>query len=104
MSAPETAIDNMAKGQALKRQAPTGTEYCPEGCVRIGVFFDGTGNNYHKDKLTTDPMNPPKKGRAPSNVAKLWEVYKEDAAPAQLDGDVLKPHATGVQRTTGRRR
>jgi|GEM_PF-5063848 len=78
MSAAETAIDNMAKGQALERKAPTGTEYCPEGCVRIGVFFDGTGNNYHKDKLTTDPMNPPKKGRAPSNVAKLWEVYKEE--------------------------
>jgi hypothetical protein len=78
MSAPETAIDNMAKGQALPRSAPTGTEVCPEGCVRIGVFFDGTGNNYHKDKLTTDPMNPPKKGRAPTNVAKLWEVYKEE--------------------------
>ncbi|MBK9262778.1 MAG: DUF2235 domain-containing protein [Polyangiaceae bacterium] len=78
MSAAETAIDNMAKGQALPRQAPTGTEVCPEGCVRIGVFFDGTGNNYHKDKNTTDPMNPPKDGRAPSNVAKLWEVYKEE--------------------------
>lgn len=83
MSAAETAIDNMAKGQALARSTPSGTKECPKGVIRIGVFFDGTGNNYHKDKLTTDDMNPPKKGRAPTNVAKLWEVYQES-------GTVLK--------------
>ncbi len=76
MSAAETAIDNMAKGQALPRSAPTGTEVCPEGCVRIGVFFDGTNNSMHRDRTTND-MDPPKGASAISNVVKLYDVYKE---------------------------
>lgn len=77
MSAAETAIDNMAKGQALPRSAPTGTEICPEGCVRIGVFFDGTNNSMYRDRATDD-MNPPEGANAISNVVKLYDVYKEE--------------------------
>jgi hypothetical protein len=77
MSAPETAIDNMAKGQALPRQAPTGTEVCPEGCVRIGVFFDGTGNSMYRDRATDDMVANPDVN-AISNVVKLYDVYKEE--------------------------
>lgn len=77
MSAAETAIDNMAKGQALARSAPTGTEVCPEGCVRIGVFFDGTNNSMYRDRATDD-MNPPEGANAISNVVKLYDVYKEE--------------------------
>lgn len=77
MSAAETAIDNMAKGQALPRSAPTGTEVCPEGCVRIGVFFDGTNNSMYRDRATDD-MNPPADANAISNVVKLYDVYKQE--------------------------
>jgi uncharacterized protein (DUF2235 family) len=77
MSAAETAIDNMAKGQALPRSAPQGTEVCPEGCVRIGVFFDGTNNSMYRDRATDD-MNPPEGANAISNVVKLYDVYKEE--------------------------
>jgi hypothetical protein len=81
MSAAERASNNMAKAQAMPRIPPSGTAQCPVGRVRIGVFFDGTGCNMHRDK-NPNPMNPAG-GKAPSNVPKLYNAYKQE-------GTVLK--------------
>src|SRR3954471_10555040 len=77
MSAAEQAIDNMAAAQAMPLKAPVGTATCPEGRIRIGVFFDGTNNSYWRDK-DVDAHNPGKAENAPTNVVKLWKVYKEE--------------------------
>lgn len=79
MSAAEQAIDNMAAAQAMELKPPSGTAKCPQGCVRMGVFFDGTGNNFWRDQDVDDhhPRNPASDA-APSNVAKLWQVYKQE--------------------------
>ena len=107
MSAAETAIDNMAKGQALARSAPTGTEVCPEGCVRIGVFFDGTNNSMYRDRATDD-MNPPEDANAISNVVKLYDVYQrftcvnQPTQPSASFGCNCRNHAAtphGIRRT-----
>jgi hypothetical protein len=39
---------------------------------RFGVFFDGTGNNLHNDNARQDDA------KAPTNVAKLYELYPDD--------------------------
>jgi hypothetical protein len=44
-NAAREAITNMTNAAAIPLAAPGGCETCPRGAVRIGVFFDGTGNN-----------------------------------------------------------
>jgi hypothetical protein len=85
------AASNTSKGSALPCVAPRGEAQCPEGLIRIGIFFDGTNNNMFRDwgatherRMSgelTKPKNPKKKEsdvNAPSNVAKLYELFKEE--------------------------
>jgi hypothetical protein len=76
MSAAEVAIDSMSKAGAMAMAAPSGTATCPEGKIRMGVFFDGTDNNQWRDwpnGASYAATNGTTKG--PTNVAKLWRVY-----------------------------
>lgn len=56
--------------QTLPRAAPGACATCPQEVVRIGIFFDGTGNHKDKDEATNST----------TNVAKLWCVYQHDEA------------------------
>ena len=77
MSAAEVAIDSMSKAGAMPCTAPSGTATCPEGRIRMGVFFDGTGNNQWRDWPHGVAQTPNPKGKftGPTNVAKLWRLY-----------------------------
>ncbi|HEY4118369.1 MAG TPA: DUF2235 domain-containing protein [Byssovorax sp.] len=101
MSAAGQAASNTAAGQALPTRAPNGTIACPNGMIRIGIFFDGTGNNMyrdwgasHGDRMSGNLRIPPPvvhnpwigssyttpsdhEMNAPSNVAKLYETFQE---------------------------
>jgi hypothetical protein len=79
MSAAEDAINNMVKAGAMECQAPSGTATCPEGRIRIGVFFDGTGNNMWRDwpNGENNVLNPTGALNGPTNIAKLWRLYIE---------------------------
>lgn len=87
-SAAAQAASNTSKGSALPCKAPSGEAPCPEGRIRIGVFFDGTNNNMFRDwgatneKRMSGQLSQPKKKDAdvngPSNVAKLYELFKEE--------------------------
>jgi hypothetical protein len=76
------AITNMTNAAAIPLAAPGGCETCPRGAVRIGVFFDGTGNNRFRDEphdipdFAPDPVN--NNGR--SAVAKLYALYIEQGS------------------------
>jgi hypothetical protein len=84
------AASNTSMASALPCQAPGGTAPCPDGRIRIGIFFDGTNNNMyrdwgatHEDRMSgnlTRPPDPKKEPdvNAPSNVAKLHELFKEE--------------------------
>ncbi|TKD04489.1 T6SS phospholipase effector Tle1-like catalytic domain-containing protein [Polyangium fumosum] len=102
-SAIQRALENLANAQSMPLAPPSGTKECPDGRCRIGVFFDGTGNNKWRDwgngasnrKLdfeATDFLNdterqkPNGKGKrvgmnGPTNVAKLFECYKPSDIP-----------------------
>lgn len=78
MSAAEAAMANMSKATGMAVSTPSGTVTCPNGQIRIGVFFDGTGNNTWRDYPTglandvgTDDNN------GPTNVAKLHRIFIE---------------------------
>lgn len=79
MSAAQQAIDNMTAAQAMPRVPPSGTETCPEGRIRIGVFFDGTNNSMYRDRAS-DPHVPGSGSNAITNVVKLHDVYQHDDA------------------------
>lgn len=83
------AASNTSAGSALPCRAPTGEADCPEGVIRLGIFFDGTNNNMfrdwgatHDDRMSgnlskpEDPDDEPDVN-APSNVAKLYELFRE---------------------------
>lgn len=82
------AAANTSMGSALPCEAPKGEAQCPEGRIRIGIFFDGTNNNMFRDWGATNEqrmsgqLSQPKKKDAdvngPSNVAKLYELFKEE--------------------------
>lgn len=98
MGAAAQARSNTTVASILPPVAPGGTATCPEGRIRFAIFFDGTNNNAYRDwgpgfKSWTpgsgpsesalplnqeaedrDPMNPP---NAPTNVAKLYYLFKE---------------------------
>jgi hypothetical protein len=74
VSAAEQAIQNMVDAQAMPLIAPSGTEQCPVGRVRIGVFFDGTNNNMYRDE-GVDANNPGSAENALTNVVKLYRLY-----------------------------
>lgn len=79
MSAAAEAINNMAKAGAMPCVAPSGTATCPEGRIRMGVFFDGTNNNQWRDwpNGVADSRTPDKDDNGPTNVAKLWYLYTD---------------------------
>lgn len=78
---------NTSKGSALPVQAPCGEAQCPEGRIRLGVFFDGTNNNMFRDwgattesrkgGNLTQPKDKDADVNGPSNVAKLHEMFIE---------------------------
>jgi len=70
----EQAIENMTKAQAMPCIAPSGTAQCPDGRIRVGMFFDGTGNSMYKDRKV-NPMNPGKADRTITNVVRLHDLY-----------------------------
>lgn len=75
------ARENHANAQGTSTQAPSGTDVCPEGRIRQGVFFDGTGNNMYRDWAPTEKER--KTGKiskedgdgGPTNVAKLFQLF-----------------------------
>ena len=77
MSAAQKAIENMEAGQAMALMPPSGSKQCPKGSVRIGVFFDGTGNNMYRDWPigVAAKKVPPGDNNGPTNVAKLFKLY-----------------------------
>ncbi|MEP7121140.1 MAG: DUF2235 domain-containing protein [Byssovorax sp.] len=78
MSAAEAAMANMSKATGMAVSAPNGTVTCPNGIVRIGVFFDGTGNNTWRDfptGIANDVGTSDNNG--PTNVAKLHKIFIE---------------------------
>lgn len=84
-SAQQKALEVMANAQSMPLEPPSGEKQCPRGRVRIGVFFDGTGNNKWRDwnNGVNDlelPYNDLGKN-GPTNVAKLFEMYKEPDLP-----------------------
>src|SRR5690349_6432455 len=95
----DLAQKNMAFGTSLPVIPPGGTTACPDGRIRIGIFFDGTNNNAWRDwsknftdwkanpkddsekipgdfrpQLPEDEAEylPPDELCAPTNVAKLY--------------------------------
>ena len=52
---------------------------------QFGVFFDGTGNDLQND------LADPNDDRAPTNVAKLWELYRH-----QSDGVTQRWYVEGI--------
>lgn len=68
--AASAAAVNAENAQTLPRAAPAPCATCPQEVVRIGIFFDGTGNNKDKDIPTNST----------TNVAKLWTIYIHDEA------------------------
>lgn len=73
------AVEALLNGQALPLIPPSGEYKCPVGRVRIGVFFDGTGNNKWVDNknvgkpLAKKPEDTP---NGPTNVVRLYDAYK----------------------------
>jgi len=78
VSASDVAQYNADSAQTLPREAPSGTARCPAGVIRIGVFFDGTGNNTDFADAQA-PKRAWSEGK-PSNVAKLHFLYEDDQA------------------------
>jgi type VI secretion system (T6SS) phospholipase Tle1-like effector len=81
MSAAEAAMANMSKATGMAVSAPNGTVTCPNGQIRIGVFFDGTGNNTWRDYptgLANDVGTSDNNG--PTNVAKLHRIFIEQGS------------------------
>lgn len=68
MSSEQAAL-NDANASAFPDTEPSATKSCPlaKGII-LGVFFDGTSNNKYKDTAL---------GKE-TNVARLWNVYKEN--------------------------
>lgn len=65
----QATLNEMAVS-TLPNEAPSGTERCPEGRIRIGMFFDGTGNNMFLDG----------RQKKLSNVAKLFTLYRREGS------------------------
>jgi uncharacterized protein (DUF2235 family) len=61
------AATNNAQAGSFSNASPNATACCQKELV-LGVFFDGTGNNMHRDEGRTED----------TNVAKLYRVYRED--------------------------
>lgn len=88
MGAAAQAQSNTSTGSALPCKAPGGEAPCPEGLIRIGIFFDGTNNNMYRDWGATQkqrmsgqlsqPKDKDDEVNGPSNVAKLYELFKEE--------------------------
>jgi len=101
-------------------------------CLRVGVFFDGTGNNLHNSELVAACMGPDSNlasapfalrehcakygydgrgsvptdsyGTAKTNIAKLYELYRDQAAEQVKDGQTtasLKVYVEGIGTQAG---
>lgn len=101
-------------------------------CLRVGVFFDGTGNNLHNSELAAACMGPDTHlpnappalrercaaygydgrgsvpndsyGTAKSNIARLYELYRDQVAEQVQDGQAsasLKVSVEGIGTQAG---
>ena len=77
-TAAEQAINNMTAAQAMPCAAPSGTATCPEGRIRIGVFFDGTNNSMYRDRGTNP--NVVSENNTITNVVKLHDLYRQQGS------------------------
>src|SRR4051794_18601832 len=60
---------NMAKSSVVPDEPPSDKNACPYmKRLRLGVFFDGTGNNRYRDEATGNE----------TNVDRLYNVYHEN--------------------------
>ncbi|MDI1480059.1 DUF2235 domain-containing protein [Polyangium sp. y55x31] len=72
------ALEAMENGQGLPLQPPTGEQNCPVGRIRIGIFFDGTGNNLWVDEAhANDTYGEDGGPNGPTNVARLFRAYRK---------------------------
>lgn len=72
------ALEAMENGQGLPLTPPTGEQECPIGRIRIGIFFDGTGNNLWVDEAhANDTLGPDGGTNGPTNVARLFRAYRK---------------------------
>lgn len=74
------ALMALENSQALPLEEPNGEANCPIGRIRIGIFFDGTGNNMWTDwkrekELNGRPLPPGEAGNGASSVVKLYQKY-----------------------------
>jgi len=79
------ALQNLTNGQSLALQAPSGTRQCPVGRIRIGIFYDGTGNNLYTDERNAGDIleHGNLSVNGPTNVVKLYRAYKPVAMPTR---------------------
>jgi hypothetical protein len=84
MSVAEQIIDSMTAAQSVPTIPPSGTERCPLGAIRIGVFFDGTSNSMFRDFPIGEADGPGKTpadgASGPTNIAKLWKVFIDNGS------------------------
>ena len=74
-----TAANNNSSAAVCPDTPPTGTQPCKfRKNVRLGVFFDGTGNNMYDDRG----------GNHITNVVRLLDIY-DDKSDTEFDRDKL---------------
>jgi hypothetical protein len=79
--AKKAAVSNHEKSQVVADDRPSSTKPCPYmKPLRIGVFFDGTGNNKYVDK--TDGHE--------TNVVRLFEVYNDKSGKDKDGVEVVR--------------
>jgi len=74
------ALEALENGQGLPLASPGGQSACPHGRIRIGIFFDGTGNNMWTDlrreqQQNGRPLQAPNRDNGATNVAYLYLKY-----------------------------
>src|SRR5690349_4477374 len=73
----ELALSHLQNAAALPLCAPGGEQSCPVGRIRIGVFFDGTGNNMYRDEPHHGPIpHDDRDTNGPTNVVRLYRSYR----------------------------
>ena len=77
------ALMALENGQGLPLEAPCGEAKCPLGRIRMGIFFDGTGNNMWVDKPFEGQTLPPGETsqNGPTNVVRLYDKYGPPKSP-----------------------
>src|SRR5262245_10235284 len=74
------ALAALENGQGLPLESPCGEARCPRGRIRIGIFFDGTGNNMWTDlrreqRQNGRPLPQGTRDNGATNVVYLYQKY-----------------------------